>query len=267
MSDENDNDEEQNFDYEVGFVGEPLWKLPKSAVEPPLWLITFTDIMALMLTFFVLMYSMSVPDSEKWEQIKTGLDEGLQSDNTPLWTPGSRDVIDIERVDYRSALSLNYLEALFKQKIAGSERLQGITVSKYDDRIVLSLPNDVLFNSGSVDVNERGKRALFILGEILNRIRNGIQIIGHADPEQITNTSGRFRSNWELSLTRALNTASVLRDVGFSRDFYVRGQSSAGFDELPETLPEEQRMALSRRVDIVILKGSGKIRNAIETVF
>ena len=53
--------------------------------EAPLWLITFTDIMALMLTFFVLLYSMSIPEVKKWEELTSSINKGFSKFYSRGW--------------------------------------------------------------------------------------------------------------------------------------------------------------------------------------
>ncbi len=223
----------------------------------PLWLVTFTDIMALMLTFFVLLYSMSVPLEEKWEELTTGLSKGVSQSQGPKYSRGAQDAIDISRLSQSRALNLNYLESLVTELIADNERLENIVIIPQKQRLIISLPSELLFESGQSEVGAEGKRALFALGGPLSRIRNRIEIIGHADPRPVENEGGSFSSNWELSLARAAQVAAVLRDVGYERGAVVRGLSSARYDQLSEDMPQEERLNLSRRVDIVIMQDDG----------
>ena len=52
--------------------------------------------------------------------------------------------------------------------------------------------------------------------------------------------------------------------VGYSRDVIVRGMSSARYDELPSTVPEQQRLDLSRRVDLVVMEDDGRTRSFLQ---
>lgn len=230
---------------------------PSSENGVPLWLITFTDIMALMLTFFVLLYSMAVPEKDKWDEISSGFSRGFNVFKAPQSFGGHRDSINIEKLDFTRALDLNYLEALILELVAENEFLKNVFVMHQHDSLILSLPSDLLFLPSQTEVSIEGKKALFALGGPLSRIRNRIQIIGHTDPRPIQDAESEFRSNWELSLARALSVSAVLKNAGYVRPVIVRGLSSARYDELPESLPEEERLDLARRVDIVIMKDDG----------
>ncbi len=227
---------------------------------PVLWLITFTDVMALMLTFFVMLYSMSVPEEEKWEDMTDAFTVSFSQFESPKWYQGPQDTINIDKLDFSRALDLKYLNALVSEIIEKDEKLENVVIIPQKDRLILSLPTELLFKSGQSEVTVKGKRSLFSLGGPLSRIRNQVEVIGHADPRPIQSEGGRFSSNWELSLSRAANVASVLENVGYVRSIIVRGLSSARYDELPVELSEEERLSLSRRVDIVIMKDDGSQR-------
>lgn len=242
-----------------------IWRPKRVADEEqedvvPLWLITFTDIMALMLTFFVLLYSMSVPVEEKWEDFTSALNKGISRFESPKWYQGPQDTINIDRMDFSRALDLKYLESLVNGIVEKNERLSNVVVIPQRGRLVLSLPSNLLFESGKAEVTAEGQRALFALGGALSRIRNRIEVIGHADPRPIGQSNTEFNSNWELSLARATHVGAVLKNVGYGRTILPRGLSSSRYDQLPEDIEEEERLNLSRRVDIVIMEDDGHER-------
>lgn len=230
------------------------------AESSPLWLITFTDIMALMLTFFVLLYSMSVPEVEQWEEVTSSINKGFSKFYSPEQFAGSQDTISIEKVDRSEALNLNYLGGLIEAKIEENPSLKEVVVINATDRLIISMPEDLLFEAGQDQVKIEGKRALFALGGLLARIRNRIEIAGHSDPRPITNQNSKFSSNWELSLSRAAQVSNILSQVGYRRDMIARGMSSARYDELPSNISEQQRLDLSRRVDIIVMRDDGGSR-------
>lgn len=232
----------------------------EEAQPVPLWLITFTDIMALMLTFFVMMYTMSVPLEEKWEELTTAFDTGFSKFQSPQWNAGPQDTISIDKLDFSRALDLDYLESVVEEIIASDEKLKNVVVISQDDRLILSLPSELLFEAGQAEVTVEGKRAIFSLGGPLSRIRNRIEVVGHTDPRPIENKGGNgFNTNWDLSLMRAAHVAAVLENVGYTRSITLRGLASGRYAELPD-LQQEERFSLARRVDVVIMKDDGSQR-------
>ena len=212
------------------------------------WLLTFTDLSALMLTFFVLLFSMSSIDDRQWQNLidafssrQTGLQE------VTLALPTSDQALDeVERVP---GTDLDYLAAVLKEQIAANEALTGARVRQDADRLVVSMPGDLLFASGAVAMGATGKQAVFALAGVLRNLRNVIEVAGHADPNQ----PGRsYPSNWELSLARASAVSGLLTELGYQGGIVVRGYGDSRYAELEAELTAVERMAQARRVDIVV---------------
>ncbi len=246
-------------------VFEPSFRFYKNAQdnEPAvssLWLVTFTDIMALMLTFFVLLYSMSQPEVEKWSEMTAAINNNFSKTYAPPQYAGTVDAISIEQVDNARALDLRYLASIIRPALERNENTKGVLMFMQPDALVISMPHGLFFEAGKAQVGAGGQRILFELGGALAKIRNAIEVVGHADPRPVEN-SASFKSNWELSLARASAVAGVLENVGYTRSVTLRGMSSARYEDLPEDIPQDERLDLSRRVDIVILKDDGGSRS------
>jgi len=224
-----------------------------------LWLITFTDVMALMLTFFVLLYSMSVPEEKDWKEVTKGINSQFTKTYAADWSKGAADEVNIDKVDFSQAQSLSYLKSILANVIEKDERLKNIVLIPQTDHLIISIPQELLFQSGQAEIFPKGRQVLFSLSNTMSRIRNRIEIIGHTDPRPIQQ-SETFASNWELSLARAGNVASVLARGGYNRPMIIRGLSSSRYDDLPENMTEEDRLSLARRVDIVVMKDDGTSR-------
>lgn len=229
----------------------------------PLWLITFTDVMALMLTFFVLLYSMSTPQEEKWQDIVDSLSYNEDIYDSAARNAGTQDYISLDKIEKSSALEPGYLKVLIENMLL-ERKISGILLIENQDRLLISLPAQLLFESGVADMKETGRQLIFELGGVLSRVKNRIEVIGHADPVPIRSQVGQFDSNWELSLARAASVSMALRDVGYQRPMTVRGLSSARFDELPDEISIQDRYLLARRVDIVVMDDSGYRQNAFD---
>ncbi|MCF6255845.1 MAG: OmpA family protein [Gammaproteobacteria bacterium] len=125
-----------------------------------------------------------------------------------------------------------------------------LTVSIEQGRIVINLPNNVLFKSGSAHLNPDGKEALTQIAAVLSQFSDRrFQIEGHTDNMPIK--SARFPSNWELSTSRALTVIHLLTDMGVSPE----NISAAGFGEFhPRADNEtEEGRKLNRRIEIIML--------------
>lgn len=125
-----------------------------------------------------------------------------------------------------------------------------LTVSIDAGRMVINLPNNVLFKTGSANLNPEGKEALTQIGGVLTQFADRrFQIEGHSD--NIPIKSARFPSNWELSTARALSVVHLLTEMGVKPE----NISAAGFGEFRPRADneDEEGRKLNRRIEIVML--------------
>ncbi len=218
------------------------------------WIVVFTDMMALMLTFFVMTYSMANPKQEIWDDLKNQVNMEFSKELGDIAERGEVNDISFEQVNFHSALDLSYLEALFTNQLIkrGLSDKVNIIPQPRQKRLILTIPSDLLFSSGSANINSNSEHMLKEIANILSGAKNSIEIVGHSDPTPISNPNNTYNSNWSLSLQRAINIGGALRENGYKRPFHIRGLSNTLYNSLPDTLPENKKMELSRRVDIVI---------------
>jgi len=220
------------------------------------WLISFTDVMALMLTFFVLLFAMSHPKEEEWEEFTDTVQENFSKFYGQPLNRGSQDAINIEKVNFSKALDLNYLRAILEKLINNEPSLSSVKLMTQKGGLLISLPQDMLFETGQARLKPEASKAIYTIAGTLMRIKNRVEVVGHTDPRPIT--SGRFDSNWHLSLARASNVAGVLGNVGYNRPIVVRGQAAGRYNDIEGDISEVERLDLSRRVDIVIMEDDGQ---------
>ncbi|MEM6812204.1 MAG: flagellar motor protein MotB [Pseudomonadota bacterium] len=221
-----------------------------------IWLISFTDVMALMLTFFVMLFSMANPEQEKFEVLRQNISQTFTNSEGTRFERGQEDDINIAKIDFNKALDLRYLRALIDNLINNNVELQDIIILENANRLIISVPQEILFESGSATIKSEATRTLFALIQSLKQIKNSIEIIGHTDPVPVS--SSDFASNWELSLTRAAGVAGILQNAGYRKPITIKGYASGRYDDLDEDFSVEERNALSRRVDIIIREDSGQ---------
>lgn len=224
--------------------------------QAPLWLITFTDIMALMLTFFVLLYSMSVPKFDKYSQLSQAVEEGLINYPTLSLAAGKSPEQSVESIKTFKGLDFDYMIGLLRNYVQKHNLGQSVMILKAEDRILISLPAEIAFSSGQADLSIEAKKALASMNGILNKFPNRIRIVGHADPTPI-GSQNQYQNNWALSLARAQSVAEFLKQRGYKKELSAHGVSSGHFKEIPTTISSENKNRLSRRVDIVLMGDKG----------
>ena len=212
------------------------------------WLVTFTDLVALLLTFFVMLFAMSKVEQRKWQNLTDALAQDLNAVRE-VPTALASEQLGIEGVRVLAGTDLDYLAALLNQNMAADPRLQQGVLGRLDDRLVIALPGDLLFASGSSSLAETGREAVAALGSLLRRLDNRIEVAGHADPRRPV---GGYASNWDLSLTRALRVAEVLSQAGYRGPIQASGFGDSRFAALSRALAPARRLELARRVELIV---------------
>ena len=123
-------------------------------------------------------------------------------------------------------------------------------------RMVVELPSDVLFGSGSIDLSEAGKAAVGEVGAIFVSMKDReFQIEGHTDDQPIK--TARFPSNWELAAGRAIAVAQILIKSGLPPT-QVSAASFGEFRPVASNSKPETR-AQNRRIEIVLVPDLSKV--------
>lgn len=117
-------------------------------------------------------------------------------------------------------------------------------------RMLIELPNDILFDSGKTDLREAGKKALTEVAGVLRSMPDRrFQVAGHTDNVKIQ--TARFPSNWELSTARAVEVVKLLVDAGMP----AQSLSAAGYGEFTpvEANDTPEHRAKNRRIEIALV--------------
>ena len=196
----------------------------------------------------------AVDELMKLEARKKDLQQELSESQAQMTTLRN---IEIE-TKRRNQIYENFVNTL-KTMIDGGQ----LTVSIEQGRIVINLPNNVLFKSGSANLNPEGEEALTQIGSVLSQFSDRrFQIEGHTDNKPIK--SAQFPSNWELSTSRALTVVHLLTDI----DVDPENISAAGFGEFrPRADNEtEEGRQLNRRIEIIMLPNLDILSNELPKV-
>ncbi len=220
-------------------------------IDCPAWLLTFADLVSLLITFFVLLYSMKVVDTQKWEEIK-GSFAGVFSIREPVVTSPPDQQTAIEKIDPLAADNLDYIEGILKQSFSQDMLLKDTTMTRdrEQDRLIINVPSSLIFNSNEDSLRPEGRRAVQNLGDALRHLDNRIAVAGHTDPFPIK--SKKFPSNWELGMARAAQIADVIISRGVTAPIRIVSYADSRFGEIDRGLPISKRYAISRRVEVIV---------------
>ncbi|MFH0919190.1 MAG: flagellar motor protein MotB [Fibrobacterota bacterium] len=214
------------------------------------WLLTYADLITLLLVLFIVLYSMSQVSKAKFEGLSESLAIVFGNIGRSGVLDGGRTVTPGPNV-YKAHRAMQNTEERVKRLIA-SMGLQGkISAVREERGLVISIKDSVLFLSGSAGVEETAKGVLRGVGAILSVLPNSVRVEGHTDNDHIH--TERFYSNWELSTSRATN---VLQYLILHCGFSPGRMSAAGYGEYRPKYSNDTRehKSLNRRVDIVVME-------------
>jgi len=220
------------------------------------WLITFSDLIMLLLTFFVMLLAMSSMDTKMLKDIRTALQEAAGL----LDYSGSRGVSDLASFirKYRDSesrfvidqdLLTNLLPSADKEMDEITKDLSLLIDITDDERgLVLSFQESIVFDPGEATIREEVFPILDTIAGAIESCPNDVLIMGHTD--NIPVQSERYESNWELSAYRGLSVLKyLLEEKGLLPSRFSVGGYGPSRPLYPNDTPKNR--ALNRRIEII----------------
>ncbi len=211
------------------------------------WLLTYADLITLLLAFFIVMYSMSQVDAKKFGKMAEALNGVLK---------GGENLVKSDYDNSKTGhglLKLGSLNMIQKQieerfKEAGKEKEMKAEVTERG--LVVHIMESALFKEASANLESRAMATLDLIADKLSNLPNHVRIEGHTDDRPI-NTM-QYPSNWELSSSRATAVVRYLISSGAVAPDRI---SALGYGEYRPVKPNTsiENRAQNRRVDIVVL--------------
>jgi len=167
--------------------------------DPNAWLVTFTDLVMLLLTFFVMIFSSRSIDKLFIRDVFSQLFKHAHIEDSSG---------DIPVVGQKKKIIFG--KEMLKRELENQEVLKKINPLEDERGISISLSSDALFQSGEARVPLSGWHLLDALGVLFRNIDNDIIIMGHTD--DIPVKTDKYGSNMELSVERALAVAKYLNE-------------------------------------------------------
>lgn len=220
------------------------------------WLVSFTDLVMLMLSFFVMLYAMSDPSDTEWEQIKTA----LSMSNTPSVTEVREPSAEFNAEAYDTVRNDNtqYLYSVLTTNI-DQRGLQDKVQLTFDGvELVISLSIPEMFNSKG-RLSDEAQTILMQLAPTLKKATQEIELVGHEAP------LGSQINKWQSGLYRSYLTSLFLKEKGVEQELVLSSVSDTHFgrDKLTnlnqtDNLSRTERFKRAQRVDIVIGSEGGR---------
>ena len=222
------------------------------------WLLTYSDLITLLMIFFVIMFAMSEVDSQKFAAIAGSLNVALGGSQHILNGAGPSPVqgipVSLIASEQQAQKETEKLKELQKQieSLIETNNLSGqISVSIEERGLVLSFFDPVLFPLGSAQLTLNAKDITQKVGQILLQSDNYIRIEGHTDDIPIN--TAMYPSNWELSAARA---TSVVQELIKSIAFPPERLAATGYGQYRPRVSNDsmEHKKMNRRVDIVVVR-------------
>lgn len=220
------------------------------------WLGTYSDMVTLLLTFFILLYTFASVDEQKFKSVSTAFqatfagktskdgdsmfDVNQKTGQDPIMgedkPPGLEDKLNSMYSEIKNYVEKNNIEATI-EKNSGKRG------------IILRINDSVLFELGKAELKPESKGTLDKIDNLFKSIPNRIKIEGHTDNIPIKNY--KYESNWELSTDRAVNVVKYYIE---SKGNDPKRFEAAGYGEYHPVAPNDtnEHRAMNRRVEILI---------------
>ncbi len=234
----------------MGKKGQPEEK-KKCPSGAPMWMTTFSDLMSLLLCFFVLLLSFSEMDVARFKEVAGSLKDafGVQRQEIIYDIPKGLDIVSKE---FTPQFTVDELLERVKSAIK-LELIKGeIEIEALEDRVVLRLKDEILFDPGSAQLRPAARPILIKLAQALAGFDGEVLVAGHTDSIP-PRPGSRWRSNWELSAVRATMVLEFL----LSQKTIAPYQTAAiGYGDSRPLYPNDtpQHRAANRRVEIILIQ-------------
>jgi len=224
---------------------------PEVLPDPEAWMTTFADLVSLMLTFFILLLSMSSLDQTGLKDISSFFQNAVS-----IMNPGAGTEVDIKPpLDLSKKMSPKEMVLAMRQNahaiLANSaldQKVKGIIVR---DKLYLRINDAVLFDSGSAELKPKTQQALQRLAKMLVSSPGKIAINGHANRNS-AESSALYPDPWSLTLARAAAVLHLFEKEGVN----PARMSIAGYGPSKPVSTNSTPFGrnLNRRVEIVVYK-------------
>ena len=213
-----------------------LRKNVQEEVHAELWLITYADLITLLLCFFILLFASANVDQNVWDRVKASYSSKVK--NKTISTP-------LSEIKHQ-------LDSMLMKEVKD----KNLEIENKDNAINMRFLSNSFYNSGDAKLLPEGKEIVDKIFKIINAVSKqkkanfSLDVEGHTDDNPIA--TKEFPSNWELSVARASNVVRYLIDRGMEPQ---RLKASGYADTQPvvsnrngkgEPIPENQ--SVNRRV-------------------
>ncbi len=234
----------------------------KCAKGAPAWMVTYSDLVTLLLTFFVLLISMASLDPVKFTEASSSIKDAFGIHSSPLSVEFAIPILPSPPIADFSPIHQTPTKKIYEKIKTQIDSLRlndevGVLQNE-DGSIILRINDSILFGQGQTRIPSKSYSTLRTLADIIRPLPMNLRIEGHTDDTPVSDNSF---GNWDLSVARAV---SVLRYFSRSDLLALDRMAATGYGKkrpIVQNIDEATR-ALNRRVDFVLsLNESSIVKN------
>lgn len=206
------------------------------AIDEARWLLSLSDLLTLLLTFFVMLFAISSPDQKKLSEMTAAMGSHLGKGTSKKTAPPNANPMEGVRMKVQSMITDNNL-------------VNDVELTSDSRGVVLFSKGDFFFAPGGTELLPDTVLFLKKVAALIRKTPNMVLVEGHTD--DVPTKSEKFPSNWELSTSRA---AAVVRYFIETEKLDPKQFIVSGYGEYkPRFPPTPENRGLNRRVEIVIM--------------
>lgn len=232
------------------------------------WLLTYSDLITLLMIFFVIMYASSNVDVNKYKLIAQSFSIAMggggsnviskgedpnSSDDKPF--PSEEDTKKNSDQDKGNGTKseteqMEDIKKVLDSYMAQNDLSGSVTSSVTERGLVVSLNDAAFFDSGKASIKPNYQDKIIQIAKIMNQMGNYIRVEGHTD--NVPMHSSGFKSNWELSVIRATNVTELIIASANVSPYKVSAIGYGEYRPIADNNTDAGR-AKNRRIDLVVL--------------
>ena len=218
------------------------------------WLVSYSDFITLLFGFFVVMYSVSQVNENKYRVLSDTLSKAFDSNATSAATTQPPD--QLANLDDVASQLMSVLDTLVSDQNVADK---SVAVFGNESWVEIEVDSNLLFASGRAEPYPQAKTIFAELADVLRPYENAVAVSGHTDDVPLRQNA-RFNNNWELSAARAAAVVDILALNGVE----PKRLSAVGFGEfqpVADNTSEEGR-AKNRRVVLRVARERAEVPRA-----
>ncbi len=223
------------------------------------WLVSYADFITLLMVLFVVLYSMGQTDVQRYKALAESLRRAFSGGEALIVDPGINGAsggdsdtepapVDVEGFPQRTTDTLDVASDL-TQLLNDNNLANGVSVQNNIEGVLLSLSEELLFQSGQAELLPEAYPLLDKIAEMLGKIDNDVRVTAYTD--DTPSSDPRYPTNWELSAARS---AAIVRYL-IVRGIAPERLSASGRGEYHALFPNDtpEHRALNRRAEIAVV--------------